>query len=427
LLEEHSAEFRERVLRRVAEKDDLDAVAREFGLPPDLVFRWLRERADSAPPLAPRPSRKPPPSDKSATTGQADWPVIASMYAVLFVPVIVLFVAGHVRPSLEARRDGLPLWVLLGAGVFALLLRASNRGLAAREQALPTASRFAIAALFAVLSALSAWAMSLGLPTIPHRFVSTPVEVRTVVANKVIHRGKHTSYCLATPPFDDRIEPFDWCTSLDRFQQARIGETIVLHGTTSWFGFKDDHFDLVPGAPATVAASPVAPRQAAPAPVPQDVRFAPWLAGPAGLAAATAPATAVHRDAGAALRVKPGDDLATLRAAYPDAPSPAPYSSSEASNQQLVWLRDRGLRFFLTSSGTVNEVRLDAPFTGTVDGIGVGDALDTIQHQLGSAGEMPAHQPTPFGTMVLFTTSARYRIRVDLDADRRARTIFLFP
>ena len=433
MLEEHSADLRERVLRRVAEKDDLDAAAREFGLPPDVVFGWLKARADSAPPPARRPSRQAPATDGATASGDADWPVIASFYAVLFLPAVLLFTMGHVRPSLEARRDGLLLWVLLGAGVFAWLLHVHNRGLAARGRELGLGPRLAIAALFAVLSALSAWVMSLALPSIPHRLTSTPVEVRTVVVDKAIHRGKHTSYCLVVPQFDSRIERFDWCTSLARFQQARIGETVVLHGSSSWFGFMDDHFDLVP---ATQTPAPVLPPQGLPRPGSPGITPAfvppgrhPTAPMPAVVrpVAATGPATPVGHGIGEALRVRLGDDLATLRAAYPDAPAPMPFHSGESANQQIVGLPNLGLRFFLSAAGAVREVRLDAPFAGSVDGIGVGDTLDTIQRRLGSPGHAIAGQPAPSGSSMLFTTSVGDRIRVDLDAEQRARTIFLLP
>ncbi len=432
--EEHSADLRERVLRRVAQKDDLDAAAREFGLPPDVVFGWLKARADGAPPPASRSSRNPPVTDGATAATDADWPVIASFYGALSVPTLVLFTMGHVRPSLEAQRACLPVWVLLGAGVFAWLLYIHNRGLQARGRELGIGPRLLIAALFAVLSALSAWVMSLALPAIPHRLTSTPVEVRTVVVDKVIQRGRHTSYCVVVPPFDSRLERFDWCTSLARFQQARIGETIVLHGTTSWFGFKDDHFDLEPGAPAAAAAlpSPAMSRPGPPAIVPPFVPHgSPVVAPTPGVAprpvSGMPPAMPARRDAGQALRVRLGDDLAALRAAYPDAPAPTPFHSGDAANQQVVALPNLGLRLFLGAAATVREVRLDAPFAGTAHGIGIGDTLDTIQRQLGSPGRAIAGQPAPSGSSMLFTTASGDRIRVDFGADQRARTIFLLP
>jgi hypothetical protein len=86
------------------------------------------------------------------------------------------------------------------------------------------------------------------------------------------------------------------------------------------------------------------------------------------------------------LRAWPGNDLAKLQAAYPGSPAPLPFHSADSANQQLPWLQDRGLRFFLTSGDAINTVRLDRPFAGTVNGVHLGDRLDEVRQNLGSPG-----------------------------------------
>jgi len=433
VLEDYPAEFRERVLRRAAEKEGLAAAAREFGVPPDLVFRWLKQDAESAYPsiaLLARPHRQASASPPSAQPRQTDpdnsW-ALTSIYLPIFGPVLLLFAVGHVLPSAEARRACLPVWIALGLGMFAWQIRTSNRRLEARGTAVPLSNRLAIACVHAVLSALSTCTLALALPAIPHRWMSTAIEVRTVVASKSIHRSKTTSYCLGTPSFDARLEPVHWCTDRQTFDRAQEGETIVLRGTTSWFGFTRDDFALVPPvaasaiqarAPtaATGASAPSRPAARAPAIIPET-----FHAGPAEPVRAE---RAPLRDE--PLRAWPGDDQAKIAAAYPGGPAPVEFHSPDPANRQLLWLQDRGLRFFLRADGTINIVRLDPPFAGTVDGIRLGDRLDEIRRRLGSPATDAGGRPRgAFANSVRFDTSAGYRIRVDLDADQRARTIFL--
>ncbi len=360
---------------------------------------------------------------------------MASIYAVLFVPALVLFAAKPIRLSTPAWCVFLPLGVLLGLCVFAWLASVSNRGLAANGIELSRPRRLGIATMYAVLSVISGGMMAIALPAVPHRLIGRPVEVRTVITDKVIEHAKHTSYCLVTPPFSERIDVQEWCTDLDRFREARVGETMVLHGTVSWFGFQEDYFDLVPDDPAkpVAFASGGAPLQGPPAAMaaghPPQSRRLPWMLTVLRPTSSAALPTQVDRGrsktGGEALRAWPGDDLATLQAAYPDAPAPVPFQSPDRSNRQLVWMPDRGLRFFLTSGGTVNLVRLDAPFAGAVDGIRVGDALAAVQHEFESAGKAIGGQPTPIGRSLLFTSKARYKIRVDLDTSQRVQTILL--
>jgi hypothetical protein len=437
LQESYPSEFRQRVLRRLAEQEDLGATAREFGLSADLIFKWLKENADGGQLLAssgaasPRPGRLTP-TGPSRPAARDDWRLGVGICASLLVPFFLLLAFGHVRPSVQAGKDCLPIWIVLWGGVFAGLKRLSDRDLEASGRDLPLGNRLGIAMLLAMFSGVSAWFLSVALPAIPHRWISRPVEVRTVVARKVVNRGKHISYCLQIPAFDARIEPFERCTDYQTFLQAKVGETIVLHGSTSWFGFKDDRFELVPAAAgdasgaagsASVAAS--AKNEPGPlqppiqAPVAARMTPAPVSAGPVG------EVQAPLQDE--PLLAWPGDDLAKLQEAYPGLPPPAPYRSVNSANQQVLWLRDRGLGFFLTSDGTVNVVRLDRPFGGMVDGVRIGDSLDEVRGKLGSEGTVLGGMrgTHALASSYLFSPDAPYRIRVDLGAGQRVQTIFL--
>ncbi len=340
---------------------------------------------------------------------RADWRDVITIQVLLLGPMALLFLAGYVEPSAQARRTCLPAWIVLGIALFAWTMRGVLRRIGARGGSLSAGSMLAIASLFVVLCGISTFTLSLALPAIAHRWASQPQEVRTVVSGKTILRSKRTSYCLATPPFDPRLAPMNWCASRAVFDQAHVGEAIVLHGTTSWFGFMRGGFDLVPTAPDDEALKTGFLTAPTPSPL-----------------AATMAREADAALAGGPLRAWPGDDLAKLEAAYPGSPAPSPYRSGDRDHRLMLRLADRGLWFFLTADGTVNTVRVESPFADAVDGVRLGDALEDVQRVLGADGRrIDAGQPT-FASYV-FATPAAHHLRVDLDAAQRVRTIFLFP
>ena len=342
---------------------------------------------------------------------RADWRDIVTIQALLLGPMVLLFLAGHVESSAQARRACMPVWIVLGLVLFAWTLRGTSRRIAARSGFLSAGTWLTIAALFAVLCTISTVTLALALPAIPHRWTGHPQDVQTFVTGKSIHRGRSTSYCLATPAFDPRIEPIQWCTRRAVFDQASVGEAIVLHGTTSWFGFKRDRFDLVPTAPDGDAPAAGAPPAVAPSPV----------------VAPTARVADEPRSSppGGPLRAWPGDDLGKLLAAYPGSPAPSPYGSADRDNRQLLRLPDRGLWFFLTAEGTVNTVRVGRPFADAVDGVRLGDALEDVQRVLGADGRRIDAGQAPVRSYV-FEPSPAHHLRVDLDAAQHVQTIFVF-
>ena len=182
-----------------------------------------------------------------------DWGVFLTIQGLVLAPMALLFAAGYVQPSAQAQRTLLPAWIALGVVLFAVTMRANHRRIAARDAFLGAGPRLVIAALFLALCSLATFTLSMALPAIAHHWVAQRQDVQTFVDGKTISRGKTTSYCLATPDFDARIEPVKWCTSRAIFDQAHVGEAILLHGTTSWFGFERDHFDLLPAAPESDA------------------------------------------------------------------------------------------------------------------------------------------------------------------------------
>ncbi len=415
--------YRERVLRRLADTGDLEGTARDFGVPKELVVQWQHARARGRE------------TSRSTMVGLAPTSVDAlSWWAALMAgigaPTLIVVMAGPIHPSAAAWRLCIPPSILLGLGMFVGLFR-----LAGPMFDLSGHRRLVLAAIHAACSAVSAWIFTMALPAIPHRLIGTPVEVHTVVMDKVVrHIGKNTLYCLVLPPFDPRTDANEWCTRKDRYEQAKVGQALVLHGTTSWFGFKQDDFDLVIGRPVETLASsnslqpsPVLPAMLAAESKPplcgQPTRLVMPVQArqPLHAMAANDAATCLDRDP---LHAWPGDDLAAIEAVYPNAPAPTPYLSVNTSNRQVVRLPDRGLSFFLDASGRINEIRIERPFAAAVDGVHLGDRIDAVEHALGSTGQAVATAPAPFPRTV-FSSKARYTIRVELDEDRYARMISL--
>lgn len=190
--------------------DDLDATAREFGLPADLIFQWLKENAESDRPIAPPPARsfrqapRTTSSEKSKPAAREDWQEVASIYAVLLVPGLLLIAVGHVRPSLQAQRDCLPIWIVIGIALFALQVRYSNRRLDAQGVDLPAVRRLGIAVLYAALGAISTWILSLAIPAIPHRLIAKPLEVQCVGFRKA-NRGAQVRYRRMANEFEASV------------------------------------------------------------------------------------------------------------------------------------------------------------------------------------------------------------------------------
>lgn len=248
-LDDHTDEFRQRVLRRVAERDDLDGVAREFGLSADLVFQWFKANADIGPAPGARraaPVRALAPAGKPGARAGIDWGELAEIWGSAFLPLMLLFAVGHVRASRAAQFACAPVWIAIWLGLSAWHIRQSNRRLEGEGVDLVAAQRVGIAMLLALLSALSTGLLALALPAIPHALVSKPFEERTTILQKRIHHGKSTDYCFSTTSSTPGIQFEEWCTDPRTFDGASVGETMVVRGSMSWFGFKPDGFVLVP-------------------------------------------------------------------------------------------------------------------------------------------------------------------------------------
>jgi TIR domain len=162
----------------------------------------------------------------------------------------------------------------------------------------------------------------------------------------------------------------------------------------------------VPPAPVTpVAPAPVTPIPSPPAPAPS---------APAHAAITPIPG----------LRASLGDSIDKVRSAYNLHGNTVPDCS--ASSNPCVMLVDSadGLTFFFKDeSKPLNEVRADAPFSGSIAGVHIGDQLQDVLKRLGQ----PTAPPWEFGgnKAYLFRVNG-LPFRCDVDSTGKVVTILYF-
>lgn len=102
------------------------------------------------------------------------------------------------------------------------------------------------------------------------------------------------------------------------------------------------------------------------------------------------------------LGFKLGDDIATVKGALktnaevePMARNPLlpPNALDINAGKTILHLRTKGIWAFFGPSGTVQTIRLDAPFSGSVLGVKVGDKAEKISEKLGNPIKKPAAVP----------------------------------
>jgi hypothetical protein len=135
--------------------------------------------------------------------------------------------------------------------------------------------------------------------------------------------------------------------------------------------------------------------------------------------AALTQAPLARPDAVPGLRVALGDTMDKVRAAYAVRGEPI-VSCLEPC--LMLWARSDGLRFFFKKDDKLlYEIRADAPFTGSIAGVRLGDSLDAVVAKLGA----PLGQPWEFdGLMAYLFDADPHRLRCDVGHDNRCATIF---
>lgn len=134
--------------------------------------------------------------------------------------------------------------------------------------------------------------------------------------------------------------------------------------------------------------------------------------------APTAPAAVAAR----ALRVALGDSMERVQTAY-GIKTDAMDTSHSGQKQWSYSLPLDGIRLFFQSDKTLNNIRVDAPFAGDVEGIRIGDPLETVLAKWGQ----PYTAPWDFGGNKAYAYRINGRVvRFDIDRSNKVATIFQF-
>jgi hypothetical protein len=115
----------------------------------------------------------------------------------------------------------------------------------------------------------------------------------------------------------------------------------------------------------------------------------------------------------AALGFKLGDDVTTVKAALRTNAEPEPMARNPLlpanapdvnRGKTVLHLRTKGIWVFFNPTGTVDTIRLDAPFGGDVLGVKLGDTTMRVTEKLGN----PIKKPS-----VAFVTMQAYQYAID--------------
>ena len=270
LANNETAQFRERALRRVAELHDLDAVARELGLPPEQLFAWVQDAVKQGRRFGLRPSAPAIPArslpiasapqsifagfevdlSKQSTRLLIAYIAVFSMYFVFMAFTTSLL--GHIEESHAFRQVLVPtcivLWLVLCVGMMLSL----SKGFAADGIDLSIDNRVGMAIFFVGPFCSIAVCMLAGtLPIYLHRHSHQYLEAQTVVMDKRVSysRGGYPSYEITTAVFDPRFPVQKFGVDRRQYDEVSVGEPVVVYGSVSWFGFKFEGHIFTPASP----------------------------------------------------------------------------------------------------------------------------------------------------------------------------------
>ena len=118
--------------------------------------------------------------------------------------------------------------------------------------------------------------------------------------------------------------------------------------------------------------------------------------------------------------IRHGDTVEKIQDAYKTTMVPEPFKTPDDGSRGLR-LKTKGVWFFFDKSGKIDNIRLDAPFKGSVNGVKIGDSTARMREVL---GEPAKTVKPPFGGFVYYIDD-RTTARINVDSDDNIETIFL--
>jgi len=120
------------------------------------------------------------------------------------------------------------------------------------------------------------------------------------------------------------------------------------------------------------------------------------------------------------LRVALGDKIERVRAAYNITADPIPTSGG----QLLLRVPPEGLTFFFDEKEqTLRNIRADAPFSGSINGVRIGDTFDDVVARLGRPSAGPLAYDDTKGYVF---RGSRNSFRCDFNKEQKVGTMFQF-
>ena len=115
-----------------------------------------------------------------------------------------------------------------------------------------------------------------------------------------------------------------------------------------------------------------------------------------------------------------GSDEATIRAAYKIT---APMQFTGGNRRPTLRAPNLGLWFFFDAKGLNDNIRVEAPFSGSIAGVGAGETLAALQAKRGE----PVSTPWDFGLdkAYLYDLNPIARVRYDVAPDGRIIRIYI--
>ena len=119
------------------------------------------------------------------------------------------------------------------------------------------------------------------------------------------------------------------------------------------------------------------------------------------------------------LKAELGDPIERVRTAYNI--KNEPFTSGRSLMHRVPL---EGLFFFFDKDSTLYQVRMDAPFGGSLQGIRIGDPVDKVLQQLGQ----PYTAPWDFGGNKAYGFQlGQIVLRYDIAKDGKVATMMVFP
>jgi hypothetical protein len=114
---------------------------------------------------------------------------------------------------------------------------------------------------------------------------------------------------------------------------------------------------------------------------------------PAVSAQSASPARAVKMEG---FLARFGDTADKVKSAYHTHQEIEPPNPAWKSSQSSLWLKTEGVDYFFDEKGNVDNIRVDEPFAGKVNGVKIGDGLAQMCKAFGPAGMTykPFQNPT---------------------------------